>query len=105
MDIAFDDGGNGYISLSGPTYGSGRSKGKTIDKVTITEDGSNLAALPTDFVRYTGDGKETASGVLYIREGFGFSEGLYWTSLYPDNPDLGPTGVGARIYRLSEVPS
>ena len=77
VDIAFDDGGNGYISLSGPTYGSGRSKGKTIDKVTITEDGSTLDSKPTDFIRYTGDGKETASGLLYISEGFGFSEGLY----------------------------
>ena len=103
VDIAFDDGGNGYISLSGPTYGSGRSKGKTIDKVAITEDGSTLDSKPTDFIRYTGDGKETASGLLYISEGFGFSEGLYWTSLYPDNPDLGPTGVGAKLYRVSEV--
>ena len=103
VDITFDDGGNGYISLSGPTYGSGQSKGKTIDKVTITEDGTALASQPTDFVRYIGDGKESAGGVLYIPEGFGFAEGLYWTSLYPDNSDLGPTGVGAKLYRVSEV--
>ena len=103
VDITFDDDGNGYISQSGPTYGSGPSKGKTIDKVTFTEDGTTVASPPTDFVRYTGDGKETASGVLYIPEGFDFSEGVYWTSLYPDNPDLGPTGVGARLYRVSEV--
>jgi hypothetical protein len=103
VDITFDEAGNGYISLSGPTYGTGRIRGKTIDRVKFNEDGTTLASQPTDFVRYTGKGKETAGGVLYIPDEVGFPPGLYWTSLYPDDPELGPTGIGARIYRVYEV--
>jgi len=83
-----------FVTLSGPTYASGpQANGKRIVRFELAADGSVLAG-PTPFVQYTGAGKSTA---VALAAG---PDGLYFSELYSDDGQGGPTAPGARILRV-----
>ncbi len=86
-----------FVSESGPTYATGsQANGKRIVEFTL-DSGGNLVNGPEKLVEYVGEGKSTVVGLT------AGPDGLYFTELYEDTGDGGPTGVGARIYRVRYV--
>jgi glucose/arabinose dehydrogenase len=85
--------GNGYVSESGPTYGTGpQTNGKRISEFVL-DAGGNWLSGPTPLLEYTGTGKATVSGIA------AGPDGLYFTDLYKDQ-GTSPTAVGANILRV-----
>lgn len=92
MDLAF-------VSESGPTYAPGpQSQGKRIVEFHLDANGNRISG-PTTLVEYTGMGRATVVGLA------AGPDGLYFTELYEDTGAGGPTGSGARIYRVRYVNS
>jgi glucose/arabinose dehydrogenase len=89
-----------FVTESGPTYATGpQSRGKRIREFVIDSTGK-LVGTPTILAHYTGNGKETAGGIA------AGPDGLYFTSLYRDDPINGTflaTHRGANIYRIRYV--
>lgn len=82
-----------FISLSGPTYASGPNDGKRIVEFQLDAAG-NVVAGPQTLVSYSGAGHST---VVALAAG---PDGLYFSTLYPDDPSAGPIGTGAQILRV-----
>ena len=86
-----------FVSESGPTYASGsQSNGKRITEFTLDANG-DVVNGPDTLVEYVGTGR---SSVVALAAG---PDGLYFSSLYEDSGDSGPTASGARIYRVRYV--
>ena len=86
-----------FVSESGPTYATGgQSQGKRIVEFKLNASGA-LVAGPETLVEYVGEGQSTVVGLA------AGPDGLYFTELYEDTGAGGPTGVGARIYRVRYV--
>lgn len=86
-----------FVSESGPTYATGpQSQGKRLVEFTMDPSG-NVVGGPTTLVEYVGEGKSTVVGLA------AGPDGLYFTELYEDSGTGGPTGVGARIYRVRYI--
>ncbi|TWT37717.1 Soluble aldose sugar dehydrogenase YliI precursor [Posidoniimonas corsicana] len=86
-----------FISESGPTYAAGpQANGK---RLTVFELDANGAVVdgPSTLVEYAGTGR---SSVVALAAG---PDGLYFSELYEDTGEGGPTGPGARIYRVRYV--
>ena len=86
-----------YVSESGPTYAPGaQANGKRIVEFVLDANGNRVSG-PTALVEYTGTGRSTIVGLA------AGPDGLYFTELYEDTGDNGPTAVGARVYRVRYV--
>lgn len=86
-----------FISESGPTYAQGpQANGKRLTEFVLDENG-DLVEGPTPLVEYVGNGH---ASVVALAAG---PDGLYFSELYEDSGDNGPTAVGARIYRVRYV--
>lgn len=86
-----------FVSESGPTYGSGpQSRGKRIVEFAFNGDGS--VSGPTTLMEYNGTGKFSVAGLT------SGPNGLYFTSLYPDDEALGPAGNDAKVFRVRYAP-
>lgn len=87
MDVAF-------VSESGPTYATGsQANGKRLVMFSLDDDG-NVVDGPETLVEYVGMGKSTVVGLA------AGPDGLYFSELYEDSGENGPTASGARIYRV-----
>jgi glucose/arabinose dehydrogenase len=85
--------GHAFVSESGPTYATGpQDNGKRIVEFGFRSDGSVIG--PRTLVEYSGSGKSTVAGLA------SGPNGLYFTSLYADDPGAGPTGAQASLYRV-----
>jgi glucose/arabinose dehydrogenase len=83
-----------FVSESGPTYASGpQSRGKRIVEFVLDANGNRISG-PTGLIEYRGTG---FSSIVGLAAG---PDGLYFTELYEDSGAGGPTGVGARIFRV-----
>lgn len=92
-----DKQGHAFVSESGPTYATGpQSRGKRIIEFAFNADGS--VAPPQTLVEYTGTGKSSVAGLA------SGPRGLYFTSLYSDDPAAGPTGSQAKVFRVRHDP-
>ena len=86
-----------FVSESGPTYAAGpQANGKRITEFTLDANG-DLVSGPDTLIEYAGTGR---SSVVALAAG---PDGLYFSSLYEDTGDAGPTASGARIYRVRYV--
>lgn len=86
-----------FVSESGPTYATGpQANGKRIVEFVLDSNGDRISG-PTTLVEYVGTGQ---SSVVGLAAG---PDGLYFTELYEDSGDNGPTAVGARIYRVRYI--
>ncbi|MCA9241074.1 MAG: PQQ-dependent sugar dehydrogenase, partial [Planctomycetales bacterium] len=86
-----------FVSESGPTYATGpQANGKRISEFVIDQN-ANLLSGPDSLIEYVGEGKASVVGLT------AGPDGLYFTELYEDTGDGGPTGAGARIYRVRYV--
>lgn len=89
--------GHAFVSESGPTYATGpQDRGKRIVEFGFGSDGSVTG--PRTLVEYSGSGKSTVVGLA------SGPNGIYFTSLYPDDPGAGPTGAQAGLYRVRYDP-
>lgn len=89
--------GQGFITESGPTWGSGpQTEGKRITRWVLDGNG-NVSAGPIDFVVYNGEGKATAVGLA------AGPDGLYFSDLYKDLDYESPIDRGANILRIRFV--
>jgi hypothetical protein len=86
-----------FVTLSGATY----AQGPQVDTKGIVEfqlDNADQPPIggPTMFVKYTGTGFASAVGLA------AGPDGLYFTDLYKDQPQVGdlPSAAGANIYRI-----
>lgn len=90
-----------FVSLSGPTYGGGPQQlGKRIEQFTdldTVDQNGKLTTGPSTLVRYNGTGRASVSALA------AGPDGLYFADLYPDNENVGPTGIGANVYRVRYV--
>jgi glucose/arabinose dehydrogenase len=86
-----------FVSESGPTYATGsQAQGKRIVEFTLAADGSLLAG-PDTLVEYVGEGQSTVVGLA------AGPDGVYFTELYEETGNGGPTGIGARIFRVRYI--
>lgn len=86
-----------FISESGPTYAEGsQALGKRISEFHLDGNG-DLVGGPESLIEYIGLGRSTVAGLA------AGPDGLYFTELYEDSGDNGPTATGARIYRVRYV--
>lgn len=86
-----------FVSESGPTYAEGaQTRGKRIVEFEFDASG-DVVGGPTTLVEYAGLGH---SSIVGIAAG---PDGLYFTELYEDSGENGPTAAGARIFRVSYV--
>ena len=86
-----------FVSESGPTYASGpQSRGKQITFFRLDANG-DVVEGPTPLVQYVGEGQ---SSIVGLAAG---PDGLYFSTLYEDSGAGGPTGSGARIYRVRYI--
>ena len=86
-----------FVSESGPTYAAGpQANGKRVTEFELDANG-DLVNGPNALVEYVGDGR---SSVVALAAG---PDGLYFSTLYEDSGDAGPTASGARLYRISYV--
>ncbi|WP_425397305.1 PQQ-dependent sugar dehydrogenase [Aeoliella sp.] len=86
-----------FISESGPTYAQGaQANGKRVTEFVLDENG-DLVDGPTSLVEYVGNGH---ASVVALAAG---PDGLYFSTLYEDSGDSGPTASGARIFRVRYV--
>ena len=89
--------GDAFVTESGPTYASGpQGQGKRIVEFPL-DPGAEPSGHPVSLLEYTGTGRATAVG---LAPG---PDGLYFTELYRDHGDLGPTEPGARLMRVRYV--
>jgi hypothetical protein len=89
--------GDGFVSLSGPTYASGPQAGsKNVlwfpDMDTLS--GGKLSVAPITLVNYNGTGKAT---VVALTAG---PDGLYFSDFYRDDGVGGATASGSNVYRI-----
>lgn len=85
-----------WVSLSGPTWGSGVNLGKRISEFVFNANGG-LVSGPTPFIEYNGSGKATCVGLT------AGPDGLYFTDLYKDLNYSSPTDAGANVLRIRFV--
>lgn len=86
-----------FVSESGPTYASGaQTNGKRIVGFALDANGDAVSG-PTSLIEYVGFGR---SSVVGLAPG---PDGLYFTELYEESGDSGPTSSGARIFRVRYV--
>lgn len=86
-----------FVSESGPTYASGaQTNGKRIVGFQLDANGEVFSG-PTSLIEYVGFGR---SSVVGLAPG---PDGLYFTELYEESGDNGPTASGARIFRVRYV--
>lgn len=86
-----------FISESGPTYAQGpQANGKRLTEFVLDENGE-LISGPESLVEYVGSGH---ASVVALAAG---PDGLYFSELYEDSGENGPTASGARIYRVRYV--
>jgi hypothetical protein len=86
-----------FVSESGPTYAQGaQSQGKRIVEFVLDANGNRIGG-PTTLVEYRGTGRSTIVGLA------AGPDGLYFTELYEDSGDSGPTAVGARVFRVRYI--
>ena len=90
-----DRQGNLYMGAYGFNFVEGTAdNGKEIWEIELDANGE-VARLPSVFVKYTGDGFATITGVAYL------PDGLYFVDFYNDHPPEGdPTAPGARLWRV-----
>ncbi len=103
VGIAFATGGNFpakrqgnlFMGAYGFNYVEGTAdNGKEIWEIELDANGE-VARPPSVFVKYTGDGFATITGVAYL------ADGLYFLDFYNDHPPEGnPTAPGARLWRV-----
>ena len=90
--------GTAFVSESGPTYALGpQHLGKRISAFVIAPDGRSVTG-PTTLLEYNGTG---ASTIAALAAG---PDGLYFSDLYPEDPERGPADRGARILRVRWAP-
>jgi hypothetical protein len=88
-----------FVTESGPTYASGpQSNGKKLVEFVLDAEG-DLVSGPTTIVEYRGTGQGSMVGLA------AGPDGLYFTEMYEDSGANGPTGPGARIFRVRYVNS
>jgi glucose/arabinose dehydrogenase len=86
-----------FVSESGPTYANGpQSQGKKLVEFVLDAEG-DLVSGPTTLVEYRGTGRGSMVGLA------AGPDGLYFTEMYEDTGANGPTGPGARIFRVRYV--
>lgn len=86
-----------YVSESGPTYAAGpQAQGKRITDFVLSPTG-DLVSGPESLVEYVGSGR---SSVVGLAAG---PDGLYFSELYEDTGEHGPTASGSRIFRVRYV--
>jgi glucose/arabinose dehydrogenase len=89
--------GDAFVTESGPTYAWGpQGLGKRIVEFPLAA-GAEPSGHPVSLLEYTGTGRATAVGLA------AGPDGLYFTELYRDHGELGPTEPGARLMRLRYV--
>lgn len=89
--------GRAYVTLSGPTYATGpQASSKRVVEFTLDALGAPTGP-PETLVEYTGTGKSTAAGLA------AGPDGLYFTTLYADDPAAAPGDPGASILRVRWV--
>jgi glucose/arabinose dehydrogenase len=86
-----------FVSESGPTYATGpQGNGKRIVEFVLDDNGNRMSG-PTTLVEYRGTGQGSVVGLA------AGPDGLYFTELYEDSGNFGPTASGARIFRVRYV--
>lgn len=92
-----DKYGHAFVSESGPTYATGpQDRGKRVVEFSFNANGS--VSGPKTLVEYNGNGKTTVAGLA------AGPDGLYFTGLYSDSVNDGPTSSNAKIYRIRYIP-
>ncbi len=86
-----------FVSESGTTYAQGpQANGKRLTEFVLDANGQHVSG-PTPLVEYIGSGR---SSVVALAAG---PDGLYFSELYEETGDNGPTAAGARIFRVRYV--
>ncbi len=86
-----------FVTESGPTYAAGsQANGKRITEFVLNATGG-LVTGPDALIEYVGVGRSTVAALA------AGPDGLYFSSLYEDTGDSGPTATGARIYRVRYI--
>ena len=89
--------GNLFVGSAGPVYAPGQQmRGKAIQEFVLAPDGA-IAARPTIFARYQGEGQGSVVDVKLQ------SDGLYFTSLYAEDGRDGPIAPGGGLWRVTYV--
>ncbi|MGH7176842.1 MAG: LamG-like jellyroll fold domain-containing protein [Tepidisphaeraceae bacterium] len=94
-----DKWGHAFVALSGPTHASGPNFAKSIQEWIINDNGTRRVssgsepANPRELASYEGSGYSTAAGLA------AGPDGLYFTTLYPEN-DPTATNTGGKIFRI-----
>jgi glucose/arabinose dehydrogenase len=89
-----DKQGHLFVASAGTVYAEGPQRtGKAIQEFVLEPDGA-IRREPTVFARYTGAGRGSIVDLKLQ------PDGLYFTDLYHEDDDHGPTAPGGRVWRI-----
>jgi glucose/arabinose dehydrogenase len=92
--LAPEKQGKLLVASAGQVYATGPQRvGKAIQEFTFDADGK-ITAPPTMFARYVGESKGSIAD-LKLRP-----DGLYFTDLYLDDGEGGPSAPGGKVWRI-----
>ena len=89
-----DKHGHLFVGAAGPVYAQGpQPAGKAIQEFVLDADGA-IARAPTLFARYVGEGRGSITDLKLQ------PDGLYFTDLFQDDGEGGPTAPGGKVWRI-----